>query len=71
MPLHANPVVERLHGKVQVGGRFQFEYGQSPGPIHGQKIQYAPFAGGKCRHLPIYRLFQGCRIHDFELLPDL
>ena len=33
MPFHAQPVIEGLQGKLQVGGGFQFQDGEAAGAI--------------------------------------
>ena len=55
VPFDAQPVIEGLQGKLQVGGGFQFQDGQAAGALDGQQVEDAAVAAGEGRHLVVDR----------------
>ena len=55
VPFDAQPVIQRLHGKLQIGGSLQFQHRQSAGTFDRQQIEHAAIAARKGRHLIVNR----------------
>src|SRR5581483_8085695 len=67
VPFDPDPVVERLHGEVQVGRGLQLDYDQPSGAIDGKQVEYAALAGGEGRDLAVDRIGQKRGVEDLDL----
>ena len=67
---YPDPVIEGLHGEVQVFLGFQFNDGEAGVAVEGEQIEHAAIAAGKRRHLRIHLVAAQTRKEIFDAGPQ-
>ena len=57
VPRHAHPVIEGLHGKMNILRNFQLQHCQAAVPANGQQIDCIAVGGGRREDLAVDRSF--------------
>ena len=67
VPLDADPIIQGLQGKVEVGGGFQFNDRQAAGAVDGEEVEDTAVTAGEGRDLALDRVGEQRGVQGFEV----